>query len=138
VDEAARPTSQGQQFHRLPTEFPYQATTTGELRCFVTKLTPTGNALAYSTYLGGSAGASGFGIAVDAAGSAYVTGGTGSTTSPPVTVPNDTPGKWRRFRDETDASGNALVYSTYLVAATVIVASGSRWTRRAQPTSRGN
>jgi hypothetical protein len=53
----------------------------------VTKLTSAGNALGYSTYLGGSnydygSGDRGFGIAVDAAGSAYVTGYTNSTDFP--------------------------------------------------------
>ena len=46
---------------------------------FVSKLTPAGNALADSTYLGGDSIDSGFGIAVDSAGAAYVTGGTYST-----------------------------------------------------------
>ena len=38
------------------------------------KLNPAGSALVYSTYLGGSEGDGGHGIAVDAAGNAYVTG----------------------------------------------------------------
>ena len=41
---------------------------------FVTKLDATGSGLVYSTYLGGSGSDTGFGIAVDGAGSAYVTG----------------------------------------------------------------
>ncbi len=49
---------------------------------FVTKLNPSGSALVYSSYLGGSDFESGFGIAVDAAGSAYVTGRTGSSDFP--------------------------------------------------------
>jgi uncharacterized protein (TIGR03437 family) len=48
----------------------------------VTKLTPAGNALAYSTYLGGSGDDTGWGIAVDTAGSTYVTGYTESTNFP--------------------------------------------------------
>ena len=40
----------------------------------MTKLNPTGSALIYSTYLGGSNDDFGFGIAVDGAGNAYVTG----------------------------------------------------------------
>jgi hypothetical protein len=43
---------------------------------FVTKFTPTGDALAYSTYLGGAGGDEGWGLAVDPAGHAYVVGGT--------------------------------------------------------------
>ena len=41
---------------------------------FVTKINPAGSALVYSTYLGGSGGDCGRGIAVDSAGNAYVTG----------------------------------------------------------------
>jgi len=46
----------------------------GFVDAFVTKLNPTGSALVYSTYLGGSNVDTGTGIAVDAAGAAYVTG----------------------------------------------------------------
>lgn len=46
---------------------------------FVSKLNPTGTALVYSTYLGGAGYDVGYGIALDAAGSAYVTGGTEAT-----------------------------------------------------------
>ena len=41
---------------------------------FVVKLNPAGSALAYATFLGGSGDDYGYGIAVDGAGSAYVTG----------------------------------------------------------------
>ena len=49
---------------------------------FVTELNPTGSALVYSTYLGGSGTDAGYGIAVDSSGNAYVTGYTGSTNFP--------------------------------------------------------
>ena len=48
----------------------------------MTKLDATGSALVYSTYLGGSDSDHGLGIAVDGAGSAYVTGDTSSTDFP--------------------------------------------------------
>ena len=48
----------------------------------MTKLNAAGTALAYSTYLGGSGDDCGNGIAVDGAGSAYVTGDTASTDFP--------------------------------------------------------
>src|SRR5436305_11500984 len=62
----------------FPTQSPYQATFQGGVvDAFVTKLTQGGNVLVYSTYLGGgSADDYGLGIAVDRAGSAYVTGRT--------------------------------------------------------------
>ncbi|HVC93504.1 MAG TPA: SBBP repeat-containing protein, partial [Pirellulales bacterium] len=49
---------------------------------FVTEFNATGTALVYSTFLGGSASDSGYGIAVDSAGNAYVTGTTRSTNFP--------------------------------------------------------
>src|SRR5439155_5258528 len=50
----------------------------GSSDAFVAKLNETGTALVYSTYLGGSDDDLGYGIAVDAAGAVYVTGGTSS------------------------------------------------------------
>jgi hypothetical protein len=46
---------------------------------FISKLNPTATALLYSSYLGGTAGDGGQGIAIDDAGNAYVTGFTGSS-----------------------------------------------------------
>src|SRR5206468_952246 len=57
----------------------------GSTDAFVTKLNPTGSALVYSSYLGGSSNDSGIGIAVDALGSAYVTGDTDSFNFPTTT-----------------------------------------------------
>lgn len=49
---------------------------------FVVKLNPTGNGLIYATFLGGSVSDGGRAIAVDASGSAYVTGRTNSSDFP--------------------------------------------------------
>ena len=49
---------------------------------FVTKLNPAGTALVYSTFVGGSDMEFGNGIAIDAAGNAYVTGTTKSSNFP--------------------------------------------------------
>jgi len=46
----------------------------GNNDAFITRLNATGTALVFSTYLGGGNGDSGFSIAVDTAGSIYVTG----------------------------------------------------------------
>jgi hypothetical protein len=89
---------------------------------FITKLNPTGSALVYSTYLGGSGndfgGDRGNSIAVDSAGNAYVTGVTQSSNFPVTrgafqkTFPGGPFGSG--FVTELDPTGAALVYSTYL------------------------
>src|SRR5439155_938222 len=58
----------------FPTKNSLQAANGGGYDAFVAKLNGTGTALIYSTYLGGSGRDEGFGIAVDGAGNAYVTG----------------------------------------------------------------
>ena len=60
----------------------YDRTRSGFADAFVSKLDPSGSALVYSTYLGGSGDEGGFGIAVDAAGSAHVIGTTFSADFP--------------------------------------------------------
>jgi photosystem II stability/assembly factor-like uncharacterized protein len=94
---------------------------------FVAKLNPTGSSLVYSTFLGGSSGPSGGssytlaqGIAVDAAGNAYVTGSTDSTDFPttPGAFQTSTPTRMQynktAFVTKLNTAGSALVYSTYL------------------------
>ena len=58
----------------FPTKNAYQPISDSWTTAFVTKFSPDGSALAYSTYLGGVGGSAAYAIAVDAAGSAYVTG----------------------------------------------------------------
>jgi len=81
---------------------------------FVTKLTPSGG-LSYSTYLGGSRDDSAFGIAVDSAGSAYVTGTTASTNFPTLNAFQASAGggSGDAFVVKLTPSGG-LSYSTYL------------------------
>ena len=57
---------------------------------FVTKLNAAGSALVYSTYLGGNAEDTGYGLAVDSAGNAYVAGLTTSRCFPTTTGAFDT------------------------------------------------
>jgi hypothetical protein len=88
---------------------------------FVAKLNADGSALVYAAYLGGSAEDDGARIAVDSAGNAYVTGSTKSVDFP------TTPGAYQRvlnkgstanffdaFVTKLNATGSALIYSTYL------------------------
>jgi hypothetical protein len=65
----------------FPTLYPYQTDQTGT-DIFVTQLLPAGNALLYSTYLGGNAQDIGTFIAIDGSANIYVTGNTGSTDFP--------------------------------------------------------
>ena len=93
---------------------------------FVTKLNPTGTALAYSTYLGGSGpGAllfgmsqAGTGIAVDAAGNAYVSGWTGASDFPTTPGALQFPGtaSYGGFVSKLNPTGSSLVYSSVLSA----------------------
>jgi len=87
---------------------------------FVTKLNAAGTALVYSTYIGGSGQDYGYGIAVDGSGNAYVTGETGSTNYPVTTgafqTTKSTTNPFDRdvFVTKLNATGTALVYSTYI------------------------
>jgi hypothetical protein len=84
---------------------------------FVSKLNAAGSALLYSTYLGGSGGDFGFGIAVDSSGNAYVTGSTDSSNFPTTSGAFQTifgGGFADAFVSKLNAAGSALLYSTYL------------------------
>ncbi|MBI2271476.1 MAG: PKD domain-containing protein [Bacteroidetes bacterium] len=83
---------------------------------FVTKLNPTGTALIYSTFLGGTSSDNGSGIAIDAAGAAYVTGSTGSINFPTTagSYDNSYNGAQDAFVTKLNAAGSGLVYSTYV------------------------
>jgi hypothetical protein len=114
----------------FPTHLPFQevnqetALDTGT--AFITKLNAIGNALIYSTYLGGSAtagiGDSANAIAIDGDGSAYVVGATSSTNFPTVAaiqtvnhaVGLNNGGVGNAFVTKFNATGSTLVYSTYL------------------------
>jgi hypothetical protein len=98
---------------------------------FIAKLSPDGSKLLYSTYLGGSKGDALMGLAVDAAGNMYVTGGTFSTDFPTAnagglepsfgTLTCGTIGSnpktepcFHAFVSELKYTGEQLVYSSFL------------------------
>jgi len=88
----------------------------GEWDIFVAKLTPFGNDLIYSTFLGGSDMDMSYGIAVDASGAAYVTGSTSSYDFPITSGALDSiwSGGFDAFVLKLSPSGTDLVYATFL------------------------
>jgi len=83
---------------------------------FVVKMNPSGTALLYSVVFGGELTDIASGIAVDTVGNAYITGSTDSAHFP-VTAgapQSSLNGGTNAFVTEVNATGTALVYSTYL------------------------
>ncbi|HYP09709.1 MAG TPA: SBBP repeat-containing protein [Bryobacteraceae bacterium] len=91
---------------------------------FVAKLNPTGTAILYASYLGGSADDVAYGIAVDRDGNAYIGGNTQSSNFPTVAPLQSTltqstqgPTSWIAgdgFVAKVNTAGTALQYSTFL------------------------
>lgn len=103
----------------FPLANPFQSLLKGGEDAFVTKLSPDGRTLAYSTFLGGGTTTSGadeaYAVAVDGGGRAVVTGRTDSPNFPMASALEPlSDGSKDVFVAKLDASGTALVYSTYL------------------------
>ncbi|HUI53566.1 MAG TPA: SBBP repeat-containing protein, partial [Bryobacteraceae bacterium] len=99
----------------FPTANPEQNFNAGGNDVFVAKLNPTGNGLAYCTYIGGSGDDRAYGIVVDSSGSAYVTGSTTSTNFPTRNAVQSKLQGWRNaFVLRLSPAGNLLTFSTYL------------------------
>ncbi|MEJ6950374.1 DUF7948 domain-containing protein [Natronospora cellulosivora (SeqCode)] len=103
------------------TDFPttadaFDTSFNGDYDAFVSKISPSGSKLEYSTYLGGSNYDEGFGIAVDSSGSAYITGYTRSSDFPTTAeaFDNTINGDYDAFVSKISPSGSSLDYSTYL------------------------
>ncbi len=81
---------------------------------FISKLNPTGSALVYSTYLGGSTNDFSSAITVDSSGNAYAVGGTNSINFPTHNpLQANMAGAGDIFLAKLTPTGNALTYSTY-------------------------
>ena len=119
----------------FPLAGPYPSSSPSLSDVFVTKISPTGTVI-YSLILSGRAGYdSGFGIAVDASGNAYVTGRT-QGGFPIVNALQPTPGIAPNpmgpspsngnsaFVTKINPQGSALVYSTYLGGSSNTVGRG--------------
>ena len=107
----------------FPTHGAIQGSINGGSNGFVTKLNSSGNALVYSTYLGGGTGDIAIAVAADSSGNAYVTGATQNSTFPTTagafqktcgTAANCNGGLSDAFVSVINASGSAFVYSTFL------------------------
>jgi hypothetical protein len=83
---------------------------------FVAKVNPSGTALVYAGFLGGSGFDEGNCIAVDASGNAYVTGWTFSSDFPAVVGPDTSynGGYGDAFVAKVNPAGTALVYAGFL------------------------
>jgi uncharacterized protein (TIGR03437 family) len=100
----------------FPTKNPFASTLNGANDAFVMKLNPQGNAVVFSTYIGGrNPGDRGWAIAVDRAGNIYFTGETTSLNFPTMNAaqPNFR-GTVDAFAAKLSIEGNVLLYSTYL------------------------
>ncbi len=98
----------------------------GDADAFVAKVKPDGTGLVYAGYIGGGEGDVGIGIAVDAAGNAYVVGEAASTEADgfPVTVGPDLThnslpyqGAFDAFVARVKADGSGLDYCGYIGGA---------------------
>ncbi|KPL18083.1 MAG: hypothetical protein AMJ92_09575, partial [candidate division Zixibacteria bacterium SM23_81] len=100
----------------------FDTTHNGHDDVFVTKLNPTGSALIYGTFLGGSWIENGLDIAVDGSGSAYVTGYTASSDFPTTAGAFD--GTHNGDKDLFVAKLNLEGYPVPIVLASFVAAGG--------------
>ena len=101
----------------FPVESPVQGASGGGRDAVALKLSSSGDTLVWSTYLGGSGSDTGFDIAIDAAGSAYVVGQTDSDDFPatPADVfQSELAADYDAFVAKFSPAGDALEYATYL------------------------
>ncbi len=103
------------------TDFPvtvgaYDTIYNGGGDAFVTRLSPSGGSLVYSTFLGGASDDAAHAIALDTSGAATVGGSTQSTDFPTTVAAYDTSynGRGDGFVTRLSPSGGSLVYSTFL------------------------
>jgi hypothetical protein len=100
----------------FPTTPGAYATSSSSSDAFVLKLAAAGDALLYSTFLGGSSGEAAYGLATGDGATIYVAGETSSGDFPATTGAWDSSynGGGDGFVTKLNASGSALVYATYL------------------------
>ena len=132
----------------FPTVNPYQGSYAGgSWDGYVTKLNAAGDALDYSTYLGGNGDSELWSIAVNHAGNAYIAGQTTATNFPTASpIQSSNAGSSDLTLTELSTSGSSLVYSTYLGGSGTEYASfntvavdvtGAAYLRRCSDVARG-
>lgn len=94
----------------------FDATANGQNDVFITKIVGIGNAILYSTYVGGSANDYGHGIVVDADGNSFVAGGTESANFPVSAGAFSTTlkGFTDMFVVKLASDGSAIAWASYL------------------------
>ncbi len=107
----------------FPVQGALQGSNGGSYDAFVTKISPQGNSIIFSTYLGGSDRDDGTGVAVDSQGNVYIVGKTRSPDFPTTTNAYDTScgtdgscnsGENDVFLAKINPQGDSLLYSTFL------------------------
>lgn len=99
----------------FPTQDALQDASAGDFDAFVVKLDPTGTAIVFATYVGGSDLDYGGAIAVDTAGIVHLTGSTESSDFPVLDAFQPIhAGNTDAFVATLDPSGTALLYATFL------------------------
>ncbi|HEX3747704.1 MAG TPA: SBBP repeat-containing protein [Bryobacteraceae bacterium] len=101
----------------FPTRYPEQSSLHGSRNAFVFKLNPMGDMLDFSTFLGGSGADTANGIAVDNSGNSYIVGDTTSLNFPANGYQTANRGSQDAFVAKLSASGQQLLFSTYLGGA---------------------
>ena len=88
----------------------------GQADAYITKLSPTGDGLVYSSFLGGSEIDQGLGLALDSAGNAYLAGQTSSNDFPVTVDAYDSSynGNGDAFIAKIGSTGTILAYATYI------------------------
>ncbi|WP_440950380.1 PKD domain-containing protein [Methanosphaerula subterraneus] len=102
----------------FPMQNPAQGTINGSQSVYITKLAPSGSALDYSTYWGGtgSSQTTGFGIVVNDAGEAYIDGRTDAMNFPLINGSQSSygGGACDGFVVKFSTAGNTALYSTLI------------------------
>lgn len=103
----------------FPTAAPYQPASAGGARdMFVSRISPDGSKLLWSTYLGGSGDDLANSVGLDAAGNVYIAGSTASTNFPNSSAwQTSNKGGTDGTVSELSADGSQLVFSSYLGGA---------------------